>query len=70
MKEFEPSKDFTEMTMGKVRTYERELRRCSDKDKIMPNFSLRYLIASSGLIFGILNLLRLYLALFPQVACN
>lgn len=70
MKEFEPSKDFTASTMSKVRAYEREVRQTVSQRQ--PEFTpaLRWAMRAGGLIFGILNLVRLYFAVFAPAVCR
>jgi hypothetical protein len=70
MKEFKPSSDFTAGTMRKIRAYEREQSRSvAQRQPVFPRL-LRMALSGGGLLLGILNLVRLYLAVFSPVVCR
>ncbi len=70
MKEFEPSSDFKSGTMRKIRDYEHERQRSvAQRPLVFPDL-LRMAAAAGGMFLGILNLVRLYLAVFSPVVCR
>ncbi len=70
MKEFKPSSDFTAGTMRKIRAYEQEqLRLVVRRQPAFPGL-LRMVVSAGGVALGILNLVRLYLAVFSPLVCR
>ena len=70
MKGFEPSSDFTTGTMRKIRAYEHEQRRLlAQRQPVFPEL-LRMVVSAGWVVFGILNLVRLYLAVFSPLVCR
>ena len=70
MKEFEPSSNFTYGTMRKIRAYEQEQRRSVAQRQPVFSGLLPMIVSAGGVVFGILNLVRLYLAVFSPVVCR
>lgn len=70
MKEFEPSPDFTEKTMMKVRAYENTVRESRPRRGVAYTIFLNSVLKGAGAGFCILNLARLYFEVFAPAVCR
>ncbi len=71
MKKFEPSADFVSRVMGGVSAYEAQKKKNGfrlQKFQVPPVY--KYALSGGGIILGLVNFLRIYLAVFSPVACK
>ena len=71
MKKFEPSADFVSRVMGEVSAYEAQKKKNGFRFQKLPvKPVVTYALSGGGIILGLINFLRIYLAVFSPVACK
>jgi hypothetical protein len=71
MREFEPSRDFVSKVMKRIRDYEEG--RASNmplSNRLVGFKSIRYAVSVGGLLLALVNLMRLYSAVFSTVVAR
>jgi len=71
MKAFKPSHNFVSRVMEEVRAYEAMRTPYPLRVRfILSTKVARYVLTSAGAILGLINLIRMYLAVFSPVMCR
>jgi hypothetical protein len=71
MKEFKPSPTFVSEVMRAVRTYEESRDSAFARSRVFLSSPFgRYAVSAAGVLAGIINLVRIYMAVFSPVVCR
>jgi hypothetical protein len=71
MKAFKPSDNFVSRVMEDVRAYEATRTHYPLRVRLFLSTRVaRYVLTSAGAILGLINLIRMYLAVFSPVMCR
>ncbi len=70
MVDFEPSANFVDSTMARVRTYEREQALKRDRlNALLLTKRMRFALSAGAVLLGILNLIRMASTLIAPALC-
>lgn len=71
MKEFKPSRNFVSRVMADVHTYEATKTPVMFRSqRFLSTQAARYALSAGGALLGIINFIRIYLALFSPALCR